>query len=1512
MHVRQLEKMKFVKRLWVIIITTMLIFSQVVEAQLAPREKHLPAIDVRQENMPAGLIADAFVTSQQREAEKHIRRVYPNLNLKWNPLTGTPRSLYTLDGFLTADSKQEPIIIARNFLEANRNLFRLTTSDLETLVVVRKSQSQGSKGIRKRIIQNMTHFTFDQRWQGRQVYPAGLVGSIADKGQLISIAGEVVPNLATAVNETEPGISPIQALEKAAISLGASFNASQHPLVKDPEGSERRQTFAAGTDFDADVPVRLIYFVVAKDKVNLVWEVTAGKARDPYTYLILVDAMTGDILYRVTITDFDTPRWLVYSQALQTPTSHPKDHMRPFDSPAPFSPGPDTPDGTQGANTAASLIQTNGGATFSPDGWIPDGVDTTSGNNVIAFVDKNSNYTADAGEQPTAAMEDVDGVATRTFNFPADFTSAPDTTENENAAVTNAFFLANWYHDRLFELGFDEAAGNFQETNFTTDGVGGDPVKVRLHVGYDNSTFSTPAADGTCCPTLNAYTFTGPDPDRDAAFDQEILVHELTHGLTIRIIGGPNVKGLSGWITQSGALGDGYCDWYAITLLSEDGDALAGNHAIGGWAVYDLLGNDFKDNYYYGIRRYPYSTDMENSPLTLADIDPALFDDDGVAMSPLFPDPLSEDPDEVHNAGEIWALALWEVRANLVTDHGWATGNELILQLVTDSLFLLPQNPTFIEARDAVLLADLARTGGTNLCRIWEGFAKRGFGVGASTPADGSANGVVEDFTPQTSHDCRPLMDLVLVLDFSDSMNSPEACEDPPQDIKIQVLKQAVPAFLNAWEPFAVSGDRIGIMYFDDDADPRSSPLMEDLLINKNTILTDVDGRATGIYTALGPGVLSAADSFDVAVRKRHMIILSDGIQNVNPLIVSVGDSDGDTIEEHHVVNSTDAWGGDSATVPEQPNKLLQDFEIPMHTLSIGSGPGTTYDELLAAVAEETSGLHQHTCVPQEELENFLTNSLVEALQGDTLELIGYETGSLASNSDPQEHLFAINGSTYRAVFMLSWSGGSGSPSDMELRLISPDGIDIPIAPFLSSGNSFHRITLDFPFFSSEPQHEGTPVAFVGDWRLIVERKIGDGGLILYRAYALVDDAALGYRFDILNTVISAGEHIPLRVKVTEGSHPLKPDVIEVNVHRPRGGLGNLINSAKITDADRQRIAAELGYQELQESSLMQTYEVVFRDPSNSALLVPYSENIELFDDGLDVHGDAQANDGIYSALYKNTKIPGEYQFNFMVEGQSEFNGAYVREKTASATVAVRKPTKTEFEFEIIEKIGKGGTFSLIITPKDRFGNYLGPGYAQRMQISIPNATAQSSLHDRLDGSYIQRFQTDDFGNVSQGDATIFDTKVEIPRLAGAVGLSLHGGLAVPFGSYKNTHEKGLTVNLDFLKFININLAWDIRLGYSRFNGKGSQADLNVWTLSGNIKYYLNPGNPYKAFVNGGLGVYSLDPGDIEGGYNIGFGVYRNLTPHLSFEATVNYCSIFTTPPDLKYGLFQLGLIYLF
>jgi len=50
-------------------------------------------------------------------------------------------------------------------------------------------------------------------------------------------------------------------------------------------------------------------------------------------------------------------------------------------------------------------------------------------------------------------------------------------------------------------------------------------------------------------------------------------------------------------------------------------------------------------------------------------------------------------------------------------------------------LYRQPCSPNFVQARDAILDADTALTGGVNKCDIWKGFAKRGLGSGAKYSA---------------------------------------------------------------------------------------------------------------------------------------------------------------------------------------------------------------------------------------------------------------------------------------------------------------------------------------------------------------------------------------------------------------------------------------------------------------------------------------------------------------------------------------------------------------------------------------------------------------------------------------------------------------------------------------------------------------------------------------------------------------------------------------------------------
>src|SRR6185436_9935389 len=178
-----------------------------------------------------------------------------------------------------------------------------------------------------------------------------------------------------------------------------------------------------------------------------------------------------------------------------------------------------------------------------------DADNETRGNNVDAATDKNGDDSPD--------LPRPQGVgAARVFDFPLDLTKAPST--YSDAAVVNLFYWNNFMHDKLYELGFTEAAGNFQVSNFGRGGVGGDPVFADAQDGggTDNANFLA-LPDGF--PGLmQMYVFTGPNPDRDGDLDAEIICHEYTHGLSSRLVGG----GVGFFALQSGGMGEGWSDFY--------------------------------------------------------------------------------------------------------------------------------------------------------------------------------------------------------------------------------------------------------------------------------------------------------------------------------------------------------------------------------------------------------------------------------------------------------------------------------------------------------------------------------------------------------------------------------------------------------------------------------------------------------------------------------------------------------------------------------------------------------------------------------------------------------------------------------------------------------------------------------------------------------------------------------------------------------------------------------------
>jgi extracellular elastinolytic metalloproteinase len=96
------------------------------------------------------------------------------------------------------------------------------------------------------------------------------------------------------------------------------------------------------------------------------------------------------------------------------------------------------------------------------------------------------------------------------------------------------------------------------------------------------------------------YLWTQTEPWRDGDFENAIIIHEASHGLSTRLTGGPlNSNCLA--FGEAGGMGEGWGDMLAILLRQRATYKDTVSFEIG------IYSNQV------GIRNYPYSTNMYTS-----------------------------------------------------------------------------------------------------------------------------------------------------------------------------------------------------------------------------------------------------------------------------------------------------------------------------------------------------------------------------------------------------------------------------------------------------------------------------------------------------------------------------------------------------------------------------------------------------------------------------------------------------------------------------------------------------------------------------------------------------------------------------------------------------------------------------------------------------------------------------------------------------------------------------------
>jgi hypothetical protein len=211
---------------------------------------------------------------------------------------------------------------------------------------------------------------------------------------------------------------------------------------------------------------------------------------------------------------------------------------------------------------------------------------------------------------------------------------------------------------------------------------------------------------------------------RSSALDNSIVLHEWGHYISNRLIGDAN--GLN--TNHARGLGEGWGDFHALLIMAAaqdrqqaGNDAYQGAYATAAYAqsAVQAPAVDALNVALYGLRRYPYSTDMAKNPLTFRHIQSS-------ATLPAVPAPgFIYDNAQAHNMGEVWATMLWECYVALLNAHPFQEAQLRMRNYLVAGYKLTPINPVLTEARDALLAAALAVDPADHQ-RFAQAFARRG------------------------------------------------------------------------------------------------------------------------------------------------------------------------------------------------------------------------------------------------------------------------------------------------------------------------------------------------------------------------------------------------------------------------------------------------------------------------------------------------------------------------------------------------------------------------------------------------------------------------------------------------------------------------------------------------------------------------------------------------------------------------------------------------------------------
>ncbi|HEY6350214.1 MAG TPA: outer membrane beta-barrel protein [Candidatus Angelobacter sp.] len=793
-----------------------------------------------------------------------------------------------------------------------------------------------------------------------------------------------------------------------------------------------------------------------------------------------------------------------------------------------------------------------------------------------------------------------------------------------------------------------------------------------------------------------------------------------------------------------------------------------------------------------------------------------------------------------------------------------------------------------------------------------------------------------------------------MVLDKSGSMASSTMAAVPQP--KIVSLQKAVKSFVDVWDSLrqlesdigaSARADKIGVVLFDSTAewwgDPALNPgltLSQDLNlidssnnpnVNISSFLdlsrctaTSCGELVPGTSTSVGAGLVLADDKFGSAPAAtdghRHVVlVMTDGIQNTNPMVRAYDPANpADPNPANPTQIATYSLGSPAVATPLPHTGSYQVFPVTVGTA------GAVDTAFASGVARIPGSFYINT-----EGTLALSPIFLEILQ-NFIKFFSYETVRIISEPTPYSVTIPISTTSQNVVFTVMW------PSQSSLRLIitPPGGVE-PIVRESGSGfmSVVQRLPLPAPFDPRE------------DWEIKVEEVNANvpaalattttRGGVMFDLHVMTDDGAIKTDLAIVPGDYKPGDKIRLRAKLTRFGLPIlglgsRPgDKIEAELIRPGKSIGDILSESTASS-----VSSGPDPQSPAEAKLDNTLR------SNPSVLRHKSNTIQLYDDGKPEHGDDVAGDGIYNALYEAT-LPGHYNFTLAAESVAPDTVRFSRQQLR--TVYVRPyPNADNTDFQSSISFGRKGaanTLSIVMTPRTKAGDHMGPAWANYFWFSAPGVTPFKAK-DNLDGTYTATlaFTGAKPPKVSVGfedalvviaDSVTFNELPAkptplvdyIPGPPGEVAIFLDLGAGFPHGTFSNAFNTGFSLNAGLEYMINSHFSVEGIFGYHHFAAKSvppangqlvTLPDLNLYQFSGNVKVYLVPPQKIRPFANGGIGGYKFSPGSGNFGGNFGGGLLYELTSRFGLQGSYNFHAVNTTGGATKFSTIQAGIRYVF